>query len=59
MASGNISDQRVLVSMEPPILEWLTYEARILAVSVPAVARNKLRRVWEDLPKDWREQLKK
>lgn len=59
MVTGSISEQRILISMEPPILEWLTHEARIFGVTVPAIARNKLRRVWEDLPRDWKEQLKK
>lgn len=57
--SGPISDNRVSILMESPVLEWLTHEAWFFGISVPALIRQKLHKLWEDLPQDWKERLKK
>jgi hypothetical protein len=59
MLSGSISNHRISIPMEPPVLEWLRYEARFFGLTVPALTRQKLKRVWEDLPADWKERLRK
>ena len=59
LTTGSITENRINVAMEGPVLDWLRYEARYFGITVPVVIRQKLRRAWEELPQDWKERLRK
>lgn len=46
--TGSITENRVQVGLPPPVRQWLADEARGLGMTMPAIMRHKIMKLWEE-----------